>query len=470
MASTATESSVGELTDQTPSTLAVDDHQTAAAVIEPAAPQEPPASSVDTPPPADPLEANLDGVHIPETGERPSRPPPGADRRGLRIVSSRGHNPFPPIPESPESQTRSPTRSCSGMAAATASRHSLAMLSAEPPDSPQRQSSLRAEGEGRGGLTAASVAASALAAASASAPALTAASASAYARVTDATVGGRPPVAKGARAIDTEARLCDTIWPDEMAGGGPAARKNADEDCFSGEEAAELLRMVEAAFFGSLAHSLHPFAPPCDPCDPVHALCNPLHPAGNPVHAVPQVDEAFFSKRGNADGAAGVPATDVAAANVLISDAAASSAAAEAGGELLLSSSVTPRRVANANAERPQLDAGAAWVDAPLGSARLRRRLAAASGHTAPAGFPKHREAVGGLTLPVNGGRPTGRPAIASGARASRPRSHRSHHTDRRWTIHLALVHSSLQPRALQPATPCTPACDPMRSRRREWP
>eukprot|EP00964_Phaeocystis_antarctica_P123364 scaffold87021_cov62-Phaeocystis_antarctica.AAC.2 len=98
------------------------DDQATAAVTEPAAQQEPPLAA---PPPADPLEARREAEYDlgirqrPELGKRPSRPPPGADRRGLRVVSSRGHNPFPSIPESPESQSaRSPiTVTRSGMVA-----------------------------------------------------------------------------------------------------------------------------------------------------------------------------------------------------------------------------------------------------------------------------------------------------------------------------------------------------------------
>ena len=89
---------------QLESAMVVDQAAAAAAVTEPAAQQEPP--------PDDPLKARREAEYDlgiqqrPELGERPSRPPPGADRRGLRVVRSRGHNPFPSIPESPESLTR----------------------------------------------------------------------------------------------------------------------------------------------------------------------------------------------------------------------------------------------------------------------------------------------------------------------------------------------------------------------------
>ena len=184
----------------------VADDQAAAAVTEPAAQQEPPLAA---PPPADPLEARREaeydlGIRTRPELKRPSRPPPGADRRGLRVVSSRGHNPFPSIPESPESQSaRSPitvTRSGmvavpdSGIVAVAASSDTLVMVSTESPDSPERQSSSRAEGEGRGGLAAASVHSSALDAVS-----------SAYARVIESDPARMPTPAYSAAAAATAA-------------------------------------------------------------------------------------------------------------------------------------------------------------------------------------------------------------------------------------------------------------------------
>ena len=93
---------------QLESAMVIDQTAAAAAVTEPAAQKEPP--------PDDPTKARREADDLgirqrPELGERPSRPPPGADRRGLRLVRSRGHNPFPSIPESPESLTRSTTDS-----------------------------------------------------------------------------------------------------------------------------------------------------------------------------------------------------------------------------------------------------------------------------------------------------------------------------------------------------------------------
>ena len=305
------------------------DDQAAAAVMEPAAQQEPPLAA---PPPADPLKARREAEYDlgirqrPELGKRPSRPPPGADRRGLRVVSSRGHNPFPSIPESPESMTRS------GMVAMTDSGTSsdgLAMVSSESPGSPQRQSSSRAEGEGRSGLVAASVYSSSLDAVS-----------SVYTRVTDSDparmptptssaaaaaaaaagdgdppatrrggmAAGRPAAAKGVRV---------TTWSDEVTDGGPAAHGAGGDgsdggdgrdgrDSGLGSEAEELLRMVDEAF--------------------------------------------LFAKRRNADGV-----SDAAAAGAA-SDPAAE-AAGKAGGDLLLSSSVTPRAITPRGGRRPQLDA-----------------------------------------------------------------------------------------------------------------
>ena len=318
------------------------DDQAAAAVTEPAAQQEPPLAA---PPPADPLKARREAEYDlgirqrPELGKRPSRPPPGADRRGLRVVSSRGHNPFPSIPESPESLTRSGmvAMTDSGMVAVAASSDALTMVSSESPGSPQRQSSSRAEGEGRGGLAAASVYSSTLDAVSSvyarvtdSDPARmpTPASSAAAAAAAAAAAGdgdppatrrggmaaGRPAAAKGVRV---------TTWSDEVTDGGPAAhgagRDGSDgrddrdgRDSGLGSEAEELLRMVDEAF--------------------------------------------LFAKRGNADGV-----SDAAAANVVASDAAAAGAAsdpaAEAGGDLLLSSSVTPRAITPRGGRRPQLDA-----------------------------------------------------------------------------------------------------------------
>ena len=328
--------------------------QAMAAVTEPAAQHEPPfaASSLDTlPPPADPLKARREAEYDlgirPREPKRPSRPPPGADRRGTRVVSSRRHNPFPAIPESPESLTGSGLVAMTDSGMAAASGDALAMVSTEPPDSPQRQSSSRPEGEGKGGLAAASVYSSTLDAVS-----------SAYARVADsdparmptpasstssataaaAAAGdgdasatrhggmatGRPAGAKGVRV---------TTWSDEVTGGGPAAHgaggdggdggaDRGGRDSGLGSEAEELLRLV---------------------------------------------DEAFLSaKRSNADGA-----SDAAAANVVASDAAAAGAASDpaaepggkAAGELLQSSSVTPRAitpraiVTPRGGRRPQLDA-----------------------------------------------------------------------------------------------------------------
>ena len=306
------------------------DDQAAAAVMEPAAQQEPPLAA---PPPADPLKARREAEYDlgirqrPELGKRPSRPPPGADRRGLRVVSSRGHNPFPSIPESPESMTRS------GMVAMTDSGTSsdgLAMVSSESPGSPQRQSSSRAEGEGRSGLVAASVYSSSLDAVSSvytrvtdsdparmPTPASSAAAAAAAAAAGDGDppatrrggmAAGRPAAAKGVRV---------TTWSDEVTDGGPAAHGAGGDgsdggdgrdgrDSGLGSEAEELLRMVDEAF--------------------------------------------LFAKRRNADGV-----SDAAAAGAA-SDPAAE-AAGKAGGDLLLSSSVTPRAITPRGGRRPQLDA-----------------------------------------------------------------------------------------------------------------
>ena len=265
------------------------DDQATAVVTEPAAQQEPPLAA---PPPADPLEARREaeydlGIRTRPELKRPSRPPPGADRRGLRVVSSRGHNPFPSIPESPESQsTRSPitvTRSGmvavpdSGIVAVAVSSDALAMVSTESPDSPERQSSSRAEGEGRGGLAAASVHSSALDAVSSAyarviesdparmpTPAYSAAAAAAAAAATAAVAvageGGPPPavrmaggMAAGRPAAAKGARV--TTWSEQLADGGPAVRVvrgdggdgGDGEDGGLGSEAEELLRMVEAA-------------------------------------------------------------------------------------------------------------------------------------------------------------------------------------------------------------------------------
>ena len=292
--------------------------------------QEPPLAA---PPPADPLKARREAEYDlgirqrPELGKRPSRPPPGADRRGLRVVSSRGHNPFPSIPESPESMTRS------GMVAMTDSGTSsdgLAMVSSESPGSPQRQSSSRAEGEGRSGLVAASVYSSSLDAVSSvytrvtdsdparmPTPASSAAAAAAAAAAGDGDppatrrggmAAGRPAAAKGVRV---------TTWSDEVTDGGPAAHGAGGDgsdggdgrdgrDSGLGSEAEELLRMVDEAF--------------------------------------------LFAKRRNADGV-----SDAAAAGAA-SDPAAE-AAGKAGGDLLLSSSVTPRAITPRGGRRPQLDA-----------------------------------------------------------------------------------------------------------------
>ena len=306
------------------------DDQAAAAVMEPAAQQEPPLAA---PPPADPLKARREAEYDlgirqrPELGKRPSRPPPGADRRGLRVVSSRGHNPFPSIPESPESLTRS---GMVAMADSGTSSDGLAMVSSESPGSPQRQSSSRAEGEGRSGLVAASVYSSSLDAVSSvytrvtdsdparmPTPASSAAAAAAAAAAGDGDppatrrggmAAGRPAAAKGVRV---------TTWSDEVTDGGPAAHGAGGDgsdggdgrdgrDSGLGSEAEELLRMVDEAF--------------------------------------------LFAKRRNADGV-----SDAAAAGAA-SDPAAE-AAGKAGGDLLLSSSVTPRAITPRGGRRPQLDA-----------------------------------------------------------------------------------------------------------------
>ena len=240
----------------------------------------------------------------------------------------------------------------SGIVVVAASRGSQVAVSPEPPDSPQQQSSSRAEGEGRGGLTAAAVHSSALDAVS-----------SVYARVTDsdparmptptssadaAAAGGDdddgepPPTRRGGMARPGAAKgVRVASWSNEVTGGGGAADGAGGDggdgsgggDSGLGGEAEELLRMVDEAFL--LAKRSHESEAALDA---LRRQCN---------------DEA----------AAEVSTSDAAAAG------AADDAAAEAGGKagagvLLLSSSVTPRVVTPRGGTRPQLDPeGVARVD-----------------------------------------------------------------------------------------------------------
>ena len=238
----------------------------------------------------------------------------------------------------------------SGVVVVAASSGSQVAVSPELPDSPQQQSSSRAEGEGRGGLTAAAVHSSALAAVSSvyarvteSDPARvpTPTSSTAAAAAAAAGDGEPPPTRRGGMARPGAAKgVRVASWSDEVTGGGPAAHGaggdggdgSGGRDDGLGSGAEELLRMVDEAFL--LAKRSHESE---TALDALRRQCN-----------------------------------DATAAEVSTSDAAAAGAAgdpaAEAGGQSgeleLLSSSVTPRVITPRGGTRPQLDAeGVARVD-----------------------------------------------------------------------------------------------------------